>query len=564
MTTIETTSPLYLHPSDGSSSINIEKLQGSSNYMSWRRSFEISLGAKRKHGFVTGVVKQDPSDSVKQDHWDTCNNMVISWIMFNVTGSIKKSIMFVTNSATIWKQLEQRYTMSNGSRKYKICKDIYETKQQGALNQQREEQKLFQILNGLDDGYNARRSQLLMMTPLPTVDSACSCLQQEESQRDIRHTKETCWFIVGYPSWHPLGKKESKGKGKDSSKHQGRDYSKTSYNHFKGGQKWNKGNGGSKNRMVANAHTHNDVASSSTKSTFTTQQLEQLLKMLHVPSKATPGSDTKDEMDTGIAGMVSCYYANAIGQEWIIDTGASLHMTGNLNMLLNSVKCDDFPQINFPTGKTSDITHTEIVKLHNHLQLNNLLCVPAFKHNLLVITLGRVVNGLYYLVNEPTSQAMRHITKSVGDNTVAGCKKTAMTTSGDLVILTTVRDTNPMNATTLWHHRLGHAPVEKINKIQGLKGFNTKCIDVKSDAYEALRGFVKMVKTQFQKIMKKVRSDNSLEFDDKLCMPFFSELGITHQTSWVGRPQLNGRVERKHRNILEMGRAHRFQVGLPL
>ena len=41
--------------------------------------------------------------------------------------------MFVTNCAQIWKELEQRYSVTNGSRKYKICKDVYETKQIGRL-----------------------------------------------------------------------------------------------------------------------------------------------------------------------------------------------------------------------------------------------------------------------------------------------------------------------------------------------------------------------------------------------------------------------------------------------
>ncbi|KAL2904820.1 DNA-directed RNA polymerase subunit beta' [Bienertia sinuspersici] len=64
---VDTTSPLYLHPSDGSNTIIIEKLQGSSNYRAWKRSLEIALAAKRKLGFATGAVTRDKEDSVKQE-----------------------------------------------------------------------------------------------------------------------------------------------------------------------------------------------------------------------------------------------------------------------------------------------------------------------------------------------------------------------------------------------------------------------------------------------------------------------------------------------------------------
>lgn len=60
--------------------MSVEKLEGASNYRSWKRSLEIGLASKRKLGFMTGVVKRDVSDPIKQEAWDTCNNMVISWI----------------------------------------------------------------------------------------------------------------------------------------------------------------------------------------------------------------------------------------------------------------------------------------------------------------------------------------------------------------------------------------------------------------------------------------------------------------------------------------------------
>lgn len=73
-----------------------------------------------------------------------------------------------------------------------------------------------------------------------------------------------------------------------------------------------------------------------------------------------------------------------------------------------------------------------------------------------------------------------------------------------------------------------------------------------------------MVRTQYNKQVKKVRSDNAWEFDDRQCREFYGKLGILHETSCVDNPQQNGRAERRHRNLLEMGRALRFQSGLPL
>ncbi|KAK5787106.1 hypothetical protein PVK06_041758 [Gossypium arboreum] len=45
------------------------------------------------------------------------------------------------------------------------------------------QQRLFQFLMGLNDTYGVVCSQILLMTPLPTVNQAYSMLMQEESQR---------------------------------------------------------------------------------------------------------------------------------------------------------------------------------------------------------------------------------------------------------------------------------------------------------------------------------------------------------------------------------------------
>lgn len=113
MTTIEATSPLYLHPSDENNFMVIDKLQGSRNYRSWKRSMEIALASKRKLGFVTGLVKKDANDAVKKEAWETCNSMIISWVLGSVSEPIKKSIMFVNSAHLIWKQLESQMGLGN-------------------------------------------------------------------------------------------------------------------------------------------------------------------------------------------------------------------------------------------------------------------------------------------------------------------------------------------------------------------------------------------------------------------------------------------------------------------
>lgn len=272
-----------MDPNEHSGSLSItDKLVGAKNYTSWRRQVQIGPTTNRKLGFITGTLKRSKTDPNLADKWDICNNMVIAWIMHFVSVQISKSILFVESALDIWLQLEKRFALGNGWHKYnRLNKEIYETKQSEgviidyyttlkciweeldsmielprisgitseisaflkAIEMHKEEQHLFQFLNGLDNTFSAQRSQILLLNPLPTVEAACAMLQLEESQREVLtaafipfnetsamfsrgnnygrgsnndtkckfcgnkgHPPERCWTKIRYPEWHSKAK----------------------------------------------------------------------------------------------------------------------------------------------------------------------------------------------------------------------------------------------------------------------------------------------------------------------------------------------------------------------
>ena len=89
-------------------------------------------------------------------------------------------------------------------------------------------------------------------------------------------------------------------------------------------------------------------------------------------------------------------------------------------------------------------------------------------------------------------------------------------------------------------------------------------LKLKSDVVVVLRNFFQLVSTQFGKRVKVLRSDNGTEFVNSNCHALFTSLGIVHQKTCIYTPQQNGVVERKHRYILELARAIRFQGSIPI
>jgi len=86
----------------------------------------------------------------------------------------------------------------------------------------------------------------------------------------------------------------------------------------------------------------------------------------------------------------------------------------------------------------------------------------------------------------------------------------------------------------------------------------------KGEASQLVQNFCMMAKTQSHTNVKIIRSDNGYEFTFGTMKQFYEEQGIIHRTTCVDTPQQNGQAERKHRYILNVARALRFQANLPI
>ncbi|XP_074378524.1 uncharacterized protein LOC141720067 [Apium graveolens] len=344
---------------------------------------------------------------------------------------------YYTAMKTIWEELDSLNTLPVVTT---VTPEV--TKLLADIAVQREEGKLFQFLNGLNEMYSPQRSQLLLMTPLPTVESASATLQQEEAQRDMTlghkpdtdvvalygkgppskvyqctlcggkgHSNDRCWTVVGYPQWHP---KNPANQGLSSQ-------AKPSPSTLK--PRWKSNYRSPQSSRMANVaqSSEPDCHESPLFSEQQLQQLAQFMQHSHLQSSTSGG----DIPESPFSGMISCYNAQSYNNEWIIDSGASDHMTPCINNLEAPKLLDSSKHINLPTGATARISHID-----NESQI--------------VKAVGQERHGLYYLVN--TDNPMQWLSAQIRK------PQSYLVTSKPVAV-------------DVWHHRLGHLPMSKLQLI---------------------------------------------------------------------------------------------------
>ncbi|KAH9647981.1 retrovirus-related pol polyprotein from transposon RE2 [Citrus sinensis] len=357
-------SPYFLLANDNPGTIITQVQLRGTNYDEWARAMRTALRAKKKFGFVDGTVKQPADDSADLEDWWMVNSMLVSWIHNTIKSNLQSTVTYTGVAKLLWDDIKERFSVRNGLRVQQLKSELANCKQRGAeWDKKQDEEKLHQFLMGLDEVvYGGVRSHILSTEPLPKLNRAYAIVIQEEQ-------------LIGYPEWwgeRPKAMRNvSRGRG-NSRQNSGNNGCGRGNSRQNGGNN-GRGHGGPARGNAAQVATRSNNLSgelpksaASDLSGLSSEQWNTLLNLLN----------SKKDNTSRISGKRN-------SMEWILNTGASHHMTGNRKILrdiVSVIPCS----IQLPDGKAT-IANTEgTVVLASHLQLNNVLFMPSISVSQLI------------------------------------------------------------------------------------------------------------------------------------------------------------------------------------
>ncbi|KAB2625923.1 hypothetical protein D8674_017583 [Pyrus ussuriensis x Pyrus communis] len=143
--------------SDASAVPNTVKLNGS-NYPLWSKVLEMHIAGRGRKGFVTGSTKEPAKNSAEYETWETGNAIVKGWLI----NSMEPAIM------GFFIHLHQRRPI-----KMECVVDLK------TLREERQIDRVYAFLAGLDDVFDKVRSDILRTQPLPSVEEVFSVVRRE-------------------------------------------------------------------------------------------------------------------------------------------------------------------------------------------------------------------------------------------------------------------------------------------------------------------------------------------------------------------------------------------------
>ncbi|XP_071909660.1 uncharacterized protein [Coffea arabica] len=455
------------------------------NFLRWSQAVRMYIRGRGKMGYLTGETKAPICTDPAYATWDAENSMVMTWLVNSMEEDISSNYMCYSTAQELWENINQMYSdLGNQSRifeltlkigdlrqgedtvtKYfnslkRIWQDLdlfnsYEWKSTEDFQHHKktvEDSRIFKFLAGLNVEFDEVRGRIIGRQPLPSIGEVFSEVRREESRRNVmlgkkgpgiavegsalevassfktstyprrtgekfseksqvwcdycnkpRHTRDTCWKLHGKPpNWKN-----------------------------KGGEKSGRG-----------VPTANEADAGP----FTKEQMEHLLMLLK--SSSTSSDFPNASMaHTGIGSkaLFNSFLSNSstFPSPWIIDSGASDHMTNSFKLFQSYTPCSGNKKIKVADGGFSPVAGKGSIQISKNVNLKSVLHVPKLASSLLSVskltkdsnclaifdeshcafqdknsrmTIGRarMINGLYCLEdNSPSAQIAQEYSSNI-------------------------------------------------------------------------------------------------------------------------------------------------------
>ncbi|XP_072088179.1 uncharacterized protein [Arachis hypogaea] len=213
-------SPYFIHPGENTGTPIISIVLTPNNYGSWSHAMIRALSSKNKLKFIDGTIRKPENNNVESEAWEGCNNLIVSWINLSLSPGIRDSVMWNNVAVDLWEELKHKYYQGDRFRIAELQEKLFAIKQGdltitdyytrlkqiweelnnfrsipncvgcaescscglSKIREYRDEDQVVRLLRGLNEQYSTVRSQIMLMSPLPDLNTVFSMLTQQERQ----------------------------------------------------------------------------------------------------------------------------------------------------------------------------------------------------------------------------------------------------------------------------------------------------------------------------------------------------------------------------------------------